>query len=99
MRLIIVVLSMVLISMSSWAGTFRDDFEDGNWEGWKPFGGRFLKAVEEERFSVVDGILRMNTIVDIADIAGYEMGLSLLRDWDDYSFSADVRIVEVDIGH
>ena len=85
MRLVI-MLFMFLISVPAWAGTFRDDFNDGNWEGWKPFGGRWLKIVEAERFSVVGGVLRMDTIVNIQDIAGYEMGLSLIRDWKDYSF-------------
>ena len=98
MRLII-VLSVFLLSASAWAGTFRDDFEDGNWEGWKPFGGINLKVVEEDRFSVVEGVLRMDTIVGVMDAVGFEMGIGLRGDWNDYSFSADMRVVKVDSGH
>jgi hypothetical protein len=98
MRLI-AILSLLMLSVSAWAGTFKDDFEDGNWDGWEPFGGIFLNVVEEERFSVAEGVLQMDTTVGITDIAGYEMGVSLLRDWGNYSFSADVRIAKVDPGH
>ena len=66
MRLIFATLCMALISISSWAGTFRDDFEDGNWQGWKVFGASLLDEVEEDRFSVVDGVLRMDTRVILA---------------------------------
>ena len=98
MRLTI-VLSVFLLSMPAWAGTFKDDFEDGNWEGWKPFSGAFIKVIDEERFSVVDGVMRIEAIVPVIDTARYEMGIRLLRDWEDYSFSADIRVVKVDLGH
>ena len=99
MRLIIIALSVFLLSLSAWAGTFRDDFEDGNWQGWKPFGGAFIKAIEEERLSVVEGVMRIDAIVAATDTARFEMGVRLLRDWEDYSFSADMRVVKVDPGH
>lgn len=31
----IAILYMLLIAISVWTGTFRDDFEDGNWQGWQ----------------------------------------------------------------
>jgi hypothetical protein len=98
MRLII-VLSVFLLSMSAWAGTFRDDFEDGNWKGWEIETGPKIKFDVEERFSIVDGVLRVDARVGIRDSAGYDMGIGLLRNWGDYSFSADMRIVQPDLGH
>ena len=99
MRLSIVILSIVLISVSSWAGTFRDDFEDGNWQGWKTGTGPELDTVEEDRFSIVDGVLRIDARLAIQDIPNYDIGIWLDRNWKDYSFSADMRIVEPDPGH
>ena len=34
MRFILLVLFMSLLSISAWAGTFRDNFSDGNLDGW-----------------------------------------------------------------
>ena len=99
MRLVAMIVFLILLSISSWAGTFRDDFEDGNWNGWVPFGGAFVKEIEDERLSVIDGVMRIDAIVPIMDTARYEMGIRLLRDWEDYSFSADMRMVKVDLGH
>ena len=100
MKLTIVALCLFLVSIPSWAGTFRDDFEDGNWQGWEPFRGRrYQNSIDVERFSVVDGVFRIDGIVGSTDFSGHEIGVCLLRHWEDYSFSADVRIVEVDPGH
>ena len=98
MRLTITILSLVLLSVSSWAGTFKDDFEDGNWQGWEIGAGPELDTVEKERFSIVNGVLRIDARMDIMDVADYEIGINLVRNWKNYSFSADMRVVDPDPG-
>jgi hypothetical protein len=98
MRLI-TILSLLMLSVSAWAGTFKDDFEDGNWDGWKGLSGGIVDVVEEERFSVIEGVLHMDTRVPVVDTLGYDMGLAMMRDWTDYSFSADARVIQVEPGH
>ena len=100
MRLTIVTLSLVLLSVSSWAGTFKDDFEDGNWRGWEIGAGPNINFDAEERFSIVEGVLRVDARVPITDSVGYNVGIGLKRRlWGDYDFSADMRIVQPDPGH
>jgi hypothetical protein len=72
--------------------------------GWKlgrmkGFSGGIVNVVEEERFSVIQGVLHMDTRVPVVDTLGYDMGLGLTRDWTDYSFSADARVIQVEPGH
>ena len=86
MRLIIVALSLVLMSAPSWAGTFMDDFEDGNWQGWE--------ANAVDGVSVVDGVLR----IDHINKPGYTLALLIGEDWTDYSFLADMRLVKTEPG-
>jgi len=98
MRLI-AILSLLMLSVSAWAGTFRDDFEDGNWDGWELFAGHRSNINAVERFSITEGVLHIDARVNSMDTTGYEMGLILMGDWRDYSFSADMRIVQPDPGH
>jgi hypothetical protein len=95
---LICILSVFLLSVSAWAGTFKDDFEDGNWRGWKIEVGPNINSDVEERFSIVDGVLRVDARVAITDSFGYDMVIGLVRHWGDYSFSADMRIVQPDPG-
>ena len=94
MRLIVVVMSLVLMSISSWAGTFRDDFEDGDWDGWTAVATLTWDTNVADRVSVVDGVLRL----DHYDTPGYTLALSIDEDWRDYSFSADMRLVKTEPG-
>ena len=97
MRLTVLLL-LFLLPVSAWAGTFTDDFEDGDWEGWKIETDPNINFDVEERFSIVEGVLRVDSRVDITDSHGYDIGISLVRNWGDYSFSADMRIVQSDPG-
>ncbi len=81
-----VALSLFLLSVSAWAGTFTDDFEDGDWAGWE------ISAVDGA--SIVDGVLRLDHI----DKPGASLALSTGEDWEDYSFSADMRLVKTEPG-
>jgi len=80
--------------MSAWAGTFRDNFDDGNWEVWEVVAAGMWETNVEDRVSVVERVLRLEHL-------NTEPGPRLVRDedWKDYSFSADMRIVEVEPGH
>jgi hypothetical protein len=75
MRLTVVLFVFLISVVSVWAGTFRDDFEDGNWKGWEIETGPKIKFDVEERFSIVDGVLRVDARVGIRDSAGYDMGI------------------------
>ncbi len=37
MKIIVILLCVLLITLPALAGTFRDDFEDGDWVGWEFF--------------------------------------------------------------
>ncbi len=81
-----VALSLFLMSVSAWAGTFTDDFEDGDWKGWE--------ADAIDGVSVVDGVLRLDHI----NKPGFSVALSTGDDWEDYSSSANVRLVKTEPG-
>jgi hypothetical protein len=85
MRLI-AILSLLMLSVSAWAGTFRDDFEDGDWDGWN--------SNVEDRVSIIDGVLRM----DGMNKPEQALSLYIIEDWRDYSLSADMRTVETELG-
>ncbi len=85
MRLTI-VLAVFLLAMPAWAGTFKDDFEDGNWAGWS------INGVDEA--SIVNGVLRLDHI----DKSGSTLAISTGTGWGDYSFSADMRLVKTEPG-
>jgi hypothetical protein len=92
MRSVIVALSLILISTPAWAGTFMDNFEDGDWEGWEVIAGDTWNTDVQERFSIVEGVLRIDAMGKPEDW----YALSIMENWKDYSFSADMRIVECD---
>lgn len=50
MRLVIIVLLVFLLATSGWAGTLKDDFGDGNFEGWRiwKFGNQSAKWFVKE---------------------------------------------------
>jgi hypothetical protein len=94
-----IVLSLFLLAVSARAETFKDDFEDGNWDGWKIGTGFNINVDVEERCYIVGGVLRIDGRVATTDSHGYNIGISLTGDWRDYSFSADMRVVQPDAGH
>jgi hypothetical protein len=78
MRLIVIVLLMSLLAISIWAGTFRDNFNDGNFRGWTtPFGGEW---------SVKDGAV-------LCQHSSKTVVLSIGEpDWEDYTVTFDGKI-------
>ena len=66
------------MSMSAWAGTFKDDFNDGNWNGWKVVAMDSWDINVADRISIAEGILSIDsmdkpeqqTVLGIIDIIG-----------------------------
>ncbi|MFC1714458.1 family 16 glycoside hydrolase [Candidatus Poribacteria bacterium] len=85
---IAIVLCMLLITSPVLAGTFIDDFEDGNLDGWEesyPWAARTTWSVE-------NGELVGISIHDIG--ADTHLYLSDSSDWQDYDVSARVKVTE-----
>jgi hypothetical protein len=81
------LLCISLLASSAGAGTFRDDFNDGNWAGWE------MIPNNKQRFSVVDGVIRLLNF----NTPEFETDLIINEtDWTDYTFSADMRIIQVE---
>jgi len=93
MRLII-VLSVFLLSMPAWAGTFKDDFEDGNWKGWEVVAKPLWDTNVADRVSVAEGVLSLDQL----NKSGFCLYLCIQKDWTDYSISADMQIIEIEPG-
>ena len=79
----IIIIFMLLIVLPAWAGTFRDDFEDGNLDGWTT---RNLFGNGE--WTIQDGKL-----------SGWnENGTSAIfmepSEWKDYTLEASVCLLE-----
>ena len=76
----IVMLCMLLIAASAWAGTLVDDFSDGDFEGWTQSGaGNWRVENEELIFSA------------LAAPSYLFMGET---DWQDYTISVNARFVK-----
>ncbi|MDQ1318297.1 MAG: hypothetical protein QG588_1957 [Candidatus Poribacteria bacterium] len=93
MRLVVMLL-MLIMSVSAWAGTFKDDFEDGNWNGWQVVAMDSWDTNVGDRISIAEGILS----IDSMDKPERLTILAIVGDWKDYSFSADMRIVKAESG-
>lgn len=91
MRLTIVIF-MFLLSMSAWAGTYKDDFNDGNWDGWNLVKADPWSLNVKEGCSITDGVLRL----DATNKPEPCLFLSVIDDWKDYSFSADMRLIKTE---
>jgi len=78
------ILLTLLVTLPVWAGTFRDDFEDGNLDGWQqlwPQGAMIWK--------VVDGELECSRLSQWS--AGIAVGEA---SWTDYTIEADVKLLQ-----
>ena len=96
MRLVVTLLLMSLLTTSTWAGTFRDDFEDGNLSGWE------LYPVDKSpKFQVEKGEACVQTHSWIRDgIPYYCVGTMAIgsSDWRNYTLELSVKTVESDHG-
>lgn len=77
----VLILCMLLIALPVCAGTFSDDFEDGNIKGWKPVGKWFVES----------GELVGENMKPAYDSGGIFIGELT---WMDYTVEADVKLIE-----
>jgi len=55
-----VILFAFLLSVSAWSGTFRGDFEDGDWKGWEEIATVTWDTNVADRISVVESVLNLD---------------------------------------
>ncbi len=83
-----IILCMLLVASPIWAGTFIDDFEDGNLDGWaesNPWGATASWSVEN------GGLVGISTNVVGTDTYFFILDSS---DWRDYDISVRVKVAE-----
>ena len=85
MKDLIVGLILFLMITSAWAGTLRDNFDDGNFEGWQEFT---LMPGRRGNWSVIDGELHVSNggptlLLTIGDTT-----------WKNYEIEFDVKPLE-----
>ncbi len=83
---LIAVTSLLLIALPTFAGTLRDDFNDGDIEGWQP---TFAKNPENSIWEVVKGVLIGRRVSGWA--ADLVVGDAT---WKDYTIEFDMRVTE-----
>ena len=93
MKYIVIVASLLMValmfSLTTQAGTFKDDFNDGNFDGWETIdfcGGSSSWKVEN------------GMVVGKYPALGNQCGASLLfseNDWRNYSIEFDAKMVEI----
>jgi hypothetical protein len=80
---LVLVFALVFVA-SAWAGTFKDDFQDGDLEGWEQFWPKGAMLWE-----VIDGELACSRVTDhSAEIITGDVS------WTDYTIECDVKLVE-----
>lgn len=86
MKRTMVVFALLLLVLKAWAGKITDDFEDGDFNGWKPseFSGG-----EEAKWVVKDG--KLVFISENFCWAGVALGIGD-ETWTDYDFSVDFSL-------
>ena len=78
-------LTLFLLVTSAWAGTLRDNFDDGDFDGWK----RWLFGDQSAQWSVKDGEL-VCTSQNVCTLASF---LTIGDDsWRNYSVKTDFKI-------
>ena len=76
----ILSISLMILTINSLAGTWRDDFDDGRAEGWSEVSGKW---------EVKDGIYQQTDMV-----TEYQKTIHEVGDWMDYTLEVDVTILE-----
>lgn len=86
MRCVLVILSLCLLITSAQAGTFRDDFDDGNFDGWEILN---FPCTGQSKWEVKDGVLwcEVRSICSAALVFGD-------NEWRNYSIECDARMLE-----
>ena len=88
MKYMMVGLTLFLLVTSSWAGTFMDDFEDGNMDGWTPisFGVGGTWKIENGEL-----ILQSESPGDFVVYTGKDT-------WKDYTIKVNLKVSKDSVG-
>jgi len=76
-----------MISLPAWAGTFKDDFNDGNFDGWET---RTLLGGPANEWKVDNGVLTCMRPNDWASMLIFGK-----KEWRNYSIECDVKMVKI----
>jgi len=89
-------LTLFLLVTSTWAGTLRDNFNDGNADGWRMFGGKpdkNLGRIDESAQWVVQNGELVSTSQNVCTFTSiFGIGDNT---WKDYEFEFQFRIEKV----
>jgi hypothetical protein len=84
MRYILVILSLCLLVISAQAGTFKDNFNDGNLDGWQKMEG----IVGGSEWKVEDGVLKSSCQDTWSELLIGE------PEWRNYTFEYDAKMLQ-----
>jgi len=86
-----VFLPILLVSISAWAGTWRDDFNDGDLNGWKMCKGIWEGKLmpDEGNWRVEDGVVIGG---EEAPLTWHALNVSEGWAWSDYTAEVSVRL-------
>ena len=97
--LLMVLLIVVSPAITAYSGTFRDDFNDGNADGWLISGlpPRFPHLVKfEDGYLVMDTVIGENELPeDPFKFVSLELRTGDAENWDSYTLTCRIRFAEV----
>ena len=103
-RLMTALLPAVSLVFAAYSGTFRDDFSDGDLDGWhifmapEPFVPNLVRL--EDGYLVMDTrVGKKNDNPAILEILFLELERGNAENWDSYTLTCRVRIAEVSQGY
>jgi len=84
-----VFLSILLVSISAWAGTWRDDFNDGDLDGWKMYKGIWEGKLipDEGNWRVEDGV-----VIGGEEVPDTWHALNVSEGWSWSDYTAEVSV-------
>ena len=84
-----VFLPILLVSISAWAGTWRDDFNDGDLDGWKMYKGIWEGKLipDEGNWRVEDGV-----VIGGEEVPDTWHALNVSEGWSWSDYTAEVSV-------
>jgi len=90
----IIGLMLLLVVTSVWAGTLTDNFDDGDFEGWRTFGGRVANLLIDQ--SVQWGVEKGELVGISKNVCTWANFFGVGDDtWKDYEFEFEFRIEKI----
>ncbi len=91
MKCVIIGLAVLSLATTAWAGVLRDNFNDGDADGWRKFGGKIFNSQFDEttRWSAETGKL----VARSRDAKGFASVFGIgNRTWRNYEFTCQFEI-------